>query len=84
MKTRITLEYPNRRTHETTVDGPLEPGTEFELHGRRWRAVGPVPLPRNHVRGREPGSTLCRSLGPARSGACGSVVGRPGRQPRRA
>ena len=41
MKTPITLRYPNGRTHEadiaTTV--PLRPGVEFELYGRRWRAL---------------------------------------------
>ena len=43
MPTLISLEYPNGRTHLAEVPEDLKPGAEFELFGRRWRAVGPVP-----------------------------------------
>jgi hypothetical protein len=41
MEVRISLQYPNGRTHEETIerDAPLEPGDEFELYGHRWRAI---------------------------------------------
>ena len=41
MKTPITLRYPNGRTHEADIatTAPLRPGVEFELYGRRWRAL---------------------------------------------
>ena len=40
----VSLEYPNGRRSETAVprDRPLRIGDEFELHGRRWRAIAPV------------------------------------------
>jgi len=44
MPTLVSLEYPNGRTHLAEVsEDDLTPGAEFELYGRRWRAVGPVP-----------------------------------------
>jgi hypothetical protein len=45
--TRLSLQYPNGRKHEVALDQVLEPGQEFELYGRRWVVVGPVPGPRN-------------------------------------
>jgi hypothetical protein len=41
--TRLSLQYPNGRNHEVSLDQILEPGQEFELYGRRWVVVGPVP-----------------------------------------
>jgi len=40
----VALEYPNGRTHDTTIVGetPLRPGQEFDLHGRRWRVAQPA------------------------------------------
>ena len=37
----VSLEYPNGRTHDAMILGQaeLQPGQEFDLHGRRWRAV---------------------------------------------
>jgi hypothetical protein len=43
METRLSLRYPNGRVHEVALDEPLKPGQEFELYGRRWVVVGPVP-----------------------------------------
>ena len=42
METHVTLEYPNGRMVLRAVHlrVKLEPGMTFELHGRRWRAVG--------------------------------------------
>ena len=45
MGSRVILEYPNGRTHETTVEQQLQAGDVFELFGRRWCAVD-VPLNR--------------------------------------
>jgi hypothetical protein len=38
---RVKLRYPNGRIHEAIIerDTPLEPGDEFEMHGRRWQAI---------------------------------------------
>jgi len=62
MDIRVSLEYPNGRVHEATIerDTPLEPGQEFQMHGRHWRAVS-----RTARRGRLPAGRdapmLCRS-----------------------
>jgi hypothetical protein len=55
----VTLEYPNGRTHQATIDeDDLEPGDEFDLYGRRW-VVEHVPRRRAYS---EAGSrVLCRS-----------------------
>jgi len=45
--TRLSLRYPNGRSHEVALDQILEPGQEFELYGRRWVVVGRLPGPRN-------------------------------------
>jgi hypothetical protein len=39
--TLVALEYPNGRIHVAILRTPseLQPGDEFDLHGRRWRAV---------------------------------------------
>jgi hypothetical protein len=62
MDVRITLQYPNGRTHETTVerDGPLEIGDEFQMHGRHWQAVARTSRPGKLQLGRDT-PILCRS-----------------------
>jgi hypothetical protein len=57
----VSLEYPNGRTHYATVvrEAALEPGQEFDLHGRRWRAVEPRKQRRRAI---EPVRILCRSV----------------------
>jgi hypothetical protein len=62
--TEIVLEYPNGRRHSTLVRADVEPGAKFELYGRRWQAVGPVPdwQTRNQPRS-IPRPILCTSLG---------------------
>jgi hypothetical protein len=39
---RVALTYPNGRTHEAVLDRAeaLNPGTVFEMYGRRWRVDG--------------------------------------------
>src|SRR4029079_5572436 len=37
--TRIVLQYPNGRAHETAVERKLQLGDQFELYGRTWAAV---------------------------------------------
>lgn len=41
MDSLVALEYPNGRTHETSVttSHELTPGAGFDLHGRHWRVV---------------------------------------------
>lgn len=41
MENRVSLQYPNGRIHEATVerDTPLERGDEFQMHGRNRRAI---------------------------------------------
>ena len=46
--TRLSLQYPNGRNHEVSLDQILEPGHEFELYGRRWVVVGPAPSRSNY------------------------------------
>ena len=63
MEALVSLEYPNGRIHETslTTSGVLQPGHEFDLYGRRWRAVGlNWPLP---GRGNTSPRMLCISTG---------------------
>jgi hypothetical protein len=57
----LVLEYPNGRTVETTMPDVVSPGEHFEMHGRRWQAVGKLRhrRPRPYQRTR----ILCRSLG---------------------
>jgi len=40
----ISLQYANGRIHEATytTSDKLRPDAEFDLHGRRWRVVGPT------------------------------------------
>jgi hypothetical protein len=38
----LSLEYPNGRTAEVTVEEEVEPGQELRLYGRRWQVVGNV------------------------------------------
>jgi hypothetical protein len=51
---RLSLRYPNGRSHVLDYDGPLQfrVGGEFELYGRRWR-VNRIQQP-NGSRFREP------------------------------
>jgi hypothetical protein len=62
MDIRISLQYPNGRIHEATVerDRPLERGDEFELHGRNWRIVARTARTRRSVVTRET-PVLCRT-----------------------
>jgi hypothetical protein len=58
----VCLEYPNGRRSETTVARArsLRVGDEFDLHGRRWRAIGPVR--RGHYEA-DDGRIVCTSIG---------------------
>ena len=60
MSTPVSLEYPNGRVHVTSVDAgeEIRPGYEFELHGRRWRAVKLVRAGRSGI-GKHAGRVLC-------------------------
>jgi hypothetical protein len=64
VESRISLQYPNGRTHTTSLFGEteLQPGEEFELHGRRWRVLGPPA--RRRRSGREPERLLCLAIPP--------------------
>jgi uncharacterized Zn finger protein len=44
---RLSLNYPNGRSHVVEYEGPEEfrVGQEFELYGRRWR-VAKIKRPR--------------------------------------
>ena len=48
MDSPISLQYPKGRVHETmlTTADELKPGYEFDLHGRHWKAVELLRLPR--------------------------------------
>jgi len=41
MDWRVSLRYPDGKTHETTISMPnlMHPGREFTAFGRRWRVV---------------------------------------------
>jgi hypothetical protein len=58
----VALRYPNGRSREESLAGAgvLRPGDHFDLYGRRWTAVGPVPVGRY---GRDSGRILCTSTG---------------------
>ena len=58
----VSLEYPNGRTHFTSLTGraPLQPGQEFDLHGRRWRAISFAGKKKTN----EPERILCRPIPP--------------------
>lgn len=71
--TAIVLEYPNGRRHATLLDGDLRAGTEFELYGRRWHAVGPVVDWQTRNRPKDDrGPILCTSLGKVGEPPCDS------------
>jgi hypothetical protein len=38
---RLSLRYPNGRSHDLDYDGPqrFHVGHEFDLYGRRWRVI---------------------------------------------
>jgi hypothetical protein len=60
----LSLEYPNGRTADVTVEEDVEPGQELSLYGRRWKVVGKVR--RAAGRGRFPQQVdrrlLCRTI----------------------
>ena len=61
---RVSLQYPNGRMHEATVerDTPLRVGDEFEMHGRRWRVVAQKHFGRRGVISlNDDAPILCRS-----------------------
>jgi hypothetical protein len=66
MSTPVSLEYPNGRVHMTSVDAgeEIRPGYEFELHGRRWRAVKLVRAGRSGI-GTHAGRVLCVAVASA-------------------
>ena len=58
----VALRYPNGRIRDERLalaEG-LRPGDQFDLYGRRWQAIGPVPVERY---GRDTGRILCTSTG---------------------
>lgn len=61
METPIALEYANGRIHTTSVKTHREisPGYEFELYGRRWRAVKLTPMSRSTHLGAHDARMLC-------------------------
>jgi hypothetical protein len=63
MESLVALQYPNGRTHETSVttSHELEPGGRFDLHGRHWRVVGLVLVSRSAKNA--PGRMRCLSVG---------------------
>ena len=65
MGSEIVLEYPNGRTVPMVVDVDIAPGSEFELYGRRWHALGPVIDWRSdRFRNKDAAKPiLCKSLG---------------------
>jgi len=62
MENFVSLQYPNGRIHEATysTSETLKPEVEFDLHGRRWRVVGPTKTHRTY--GATP-RLLCVSTG---------------------
>jgi hypothetical protein len=60
----VALEYPNGRTHNASIFGEavLQPGQEFDLHGRRWRAANPAKKRRSTG---GPVRILCRPITPS-------------------
>ena len=61
METPVELQYPNRRVCKTSVktQAEIRPGYEFELHGRRWRAVKLAPMSRSSLNGAHDARVLC-------------------------
>ena len=58
----LALAYPNGRVRECELEGEsvLQPGSEFDLYGRRWRVDHFVPADHWH---REP-RWYCLPVGP--------------------
>ena len=50
MENFVSLQYPNGRIHEATysTSEKLKLEAEFDLHGRRWRVVGPTKTHRGY------------------------------------
>ena len=61
VETLVALQYPNGRVYTTSVetDEELRPGAEFDLHGRRWRAVQLAPMSRSSLNGPHNARVLC-------------------------
>jgi len=61
MEIQVALQYPNGRIHQTVYDTtrPIERGTEFDMHGRRWRVVGRVGKPHRPNSPKLPARVLC-------------------------
>jgi hypothetical protein len=49
MEVAVALQYPDGRTHNTVIDRAtaLRRGTEFEMFGHTWRALGPIDTRRS-------------------------------------
>ncbi|HZQ02530.1 MAG TPA: hypothetical protein VFA88_00760 [Gaiellaceae bacterium] len=73
MDWRVSLRYPDGRTHETTisVESHMHPGREFAAFGRRWRVVDAEV---NGDNGDEPEPMVCECIG----FDTGTLVGRLG------
>ena len=69
MESLVALQYPNGRTHETSVttSHELKPGAGFELHGRHWRVVALLPTSRSGRNAQ--GRIRCVSVGEIALGA---------------
>jgi hypothetical protein len=63
MESLVALEYPNGRTHETSVttSHELKPGVGFDLYGRHWRVIALVPTSRSARNAQT--RILCHSVG---------------------
>jgi hypothetical protein len=63
MESLVALEYPNGRTHQTSVttSHELKPGGGFDLHGRHWRVVGLLQTSRSARNA--PARMRCLSVG---------------------
>jgi hypothetical protein len=71
MESLVALEYPNGRTHETSVTtlDELKPGAGFDLYGRRWHVVGLVRVSPSRSARHAPGRVRCLSVGDLARGA---------------
>ena len=80
MDVRITLQYPNGRTHEATVerDAPLEIGDEFQMHGRHWQAVARTGPPWKVATRQGCTDSLPIELANRAAGQKAAAVNRPG------
>jgi hypothetical protein len=51
MEIEVALQYPNGRIHETVYETaqPMVAGSEFAMHGHRWRVIGLTGKRHAHV-----------------------------------